>query len=236
MLNFRAEKALSNPGAEFCTVRSCGKGRAVLLNFTLPMAEVTAEDATPFDAFLLALLKGAGVSAEYDVSLPDSNGMARIRTGKGFRLIGAHVANRFVAPGSKGRIRLPTPKHIYRCGKGYLGRSAEIVPDFSASPLELFAAFDEKQPPLRFHAPDSAKPGAAVRFDFSSMPGNRIIHLAVSAPDGKAMRNRGMVLDTAEGPKCVFRFALSDPAGKYEFLVTDILTGSMRKHTINLEP
>ena len=236
MLNFRAEKALSNPGAEFCTVRTCGKGRAVLLNFTLPMAEVTAEDATPFDAFLLALLKGAGVSAEYDVSLPDSNGMARIRTGKGFRLIGAHVANRFVAPGSKGRIRLPSPKHIYRCGKAYLGRSAEIVPDFSASPLELFAAFDEKQPPLRFHAPDSAKPGAAVLFDFSSMPGNRIIHLAVSAPDGKAMRNRGMVLDTAEGPKCVFRFALSDPAGKYEFLVTDILTGSMRKHTINLEP
>ena len=61
-------------------------------------------------------------------------------------------------------------------------------------------------------------------------------NLAVSAPDGKAMLNRGMVIDTAEGPACVFRFAISDPDGKYDFLATDILTGSTQKHTINLEP
>ena len=234
-LLFRAEKALANPDAEFCAVRSYGKGFAVLLNFTLPMAEVTADAATPFDAFVRNLLKGGGTRLDGSVRLPDPNGMVRIRAGKGFRLIGAHVADSFTASGGKGSIGLPAPKHIYRCGSGYLGKSSEIKLDFSRSPLELFAVFEEKQPGMSFKAPASAKAGERIVFDFRGMPANRILHLEVFDPAGKPMLRRNLVVDTAKEKEGIFLFSFHDPAGVYRFLATDLLTGASKEQKITLQ-
>lgn len=199
------------------------------------MAEVTADQETAFDCFMKSLLGGGGVRIPCEAALPDGNGMIRIRKGGDFRLIGAHVADSVVKSRGRGVIRMDKAQHIYRCGSGYMGRSSEIKLDFSRSPLELFAVFDQKQPSMKFSAPSKAGPGEHIEFNFLQMSAGRMIHLEVFDPSGKPMRSRNLVLNTAESKRLSFPFSYDDLPGIYRFRAVELLTGSACEQEIKLQ-
>ncbi|OGV49889.1 MAG: hypothetical protein A2X49_07530 [Lentisphaerae bacterium GWF2_52_8] len=236
-------KANCNPDSEFFIVRDYGKGKAILLNFTLPIAEVTASQQTPFDDFLGNILLSAGAPMKYKVEIPAEGAIVRVRQGNGFELIGAHVGDKSVAEDAKGSIKIPSVKYIYKCKSGFLGKSDTIELDFNKhlsfwdrlsgkkampldkSPLQLYALFDTEQFPPDFTVEKTVKLGGAVEFDFSKVPADRTLLIQVFSPDGKEMLKRNLVLNTAKIQKCPFHFAFNEMPGNYKFSVMDVATG-----------
>ena len=237
-IQFQAEKARAGKSNELFQVRELGKGRAILLNFTLQMAETTAAKETPFNKFVLDLLKVAGVESRHTVSLPDSSGIVRFRTGKGFELVGAHVSDSTVKAKGKGEILLPSERFIYACGVGFVGKTNKISLDFSASPLELFSLFESKQAAPEVSVARKSKLGSAAEFDLSAIPDGRTLLIEVFAPGKEKQKpwpERNAVVDTGKTRKHPFHFAYNDAPGTYRFVITDMVTGLKTEKTISVD-
>ena len=234
-IRMKAEKALVNPGSALFSIRKIGKGVAILANFNFAVAETSAARNTPFDQFLKSLLAGAGISMPYGVESLDENGVIRIRKGAGFDLLGVWGPDKCVANKLKSRIKLPSSKFVYECGKGFLGKKEEINIEFSESPLMLYALFDAKQeaPAARF--PASSSPGTATKVDLSSIPQGRTLLLQVFDPKGQELLSRNKVIDTGKSREIPFFFAYNDPVGAYKMLLTDISTGLKQEVSITLK-
>ncbi len=237
-IQFRAEKARISKSNELFQIREFGKGRAILLNFTLQMAETTADKETPFNKFVLNVLKIAGVKPGHTVSLPDPNGIVRFRTGKGFELVGVHVSDGTVTAKGKGEIMLPSERFLYACGKGFVGKTDKISMDFGGSPLELFSLFESKQAAPEISVAPKSKLGSAAEFDLSAIPDGRTMLIQVFAPgSGKQeeLPERNVVLDTGKTKKYLFHFAYNDSPGAYKFVITDIVTGLKDEKQVSVE-
>ena len=146
-------EASSFPGIAPFTVRRHGKGRAVLLNFTLATAKLHCEPGA-MDKFLLELLGACGIKPTVKTTGLPVESVVRVREGKGFELVG--LTNRALALAGKdageGTLTFSKPGYIYEVGKGLAVKGDNVKFQF-APPFKLYALFDRSRKPPRSSCP-----------------------------------------------------------------------------------
>ena len=225
----RAGKALQAPGGKPMEVRTAGKGKAILLNFTLGSAENSAAADAPLSAFLDAILSAAGVAPEYGVKNAPKDTIVRVRSGKGYDLLGV-LAPRRLTDKTAPTVALSKPRFVYALGIGAgdaPGRRQELTPDFNGTDLRLYALFDgEQKPPAVKPVSETLDRGGVLRLDAASWPKGRVYTARLFDPAGRELTNRHRVLDVhGAGDALELPLAYNDPVGRWRVTVEDVATG-----------
>jgi Beta-galactosidase len=222
-IHFSALKALSAPGQKIMQLRNVGKGRAILLNFTLGAAASTASESTPCDAFLVSLLKTVDIKPPVKITgVPGENRVIRVRQGNGIEVVGMLADKNDL--GKKARFIFNRKVWIYEPGKGLVkqGRSCQTVIKL---PLKILCLFNRKQT-----APNVAvdktqiAPGGKVKLNLSSIRKGAVLLLQIKAPNGKFLSLRRRVIVNNDNADKVVPFAYNDQPGAYSLILTDIAT------------
>ena len=245
-LNGRAIKLVSEapvtPGIAPFTVRRYGKGHAVLLNFPLANAKLSAKGDT-FDRFMLDLLAACGVAPTVKVTgLPDES-IVRVRQGRGFHLMG--LMNRRLAVGGRdgGAVTVTFPKAgtIYEPGKGRVARGRTVTCTF-APPFKLFAIFPTpQQPPTLRLSSTTARPGTPITLDLSPFAPGRVLLVQIRDAGGHLIRPRSEAVvhevfevDPRQKTRPIY-FAYNAPKGTYKLTLTAVVTGLASQASIDLK-
>ena len=222
-------------GVPLVLTRDVGKGKVILLNFSLGKALANQIDDPALGAFMKGLLAGAGVDTTLEV--PTGYIVTRFQ-GDGVQLLSCRINTG--APEGKA-VRLGRKMQVYdvRLGKD-LGVVDEIIPSAGAGKNTLYTlsetaipAFDLKMSgkPTRGKAlgialtPQASKGGVAAK---------RFYRLSVFSPYGEEQ----LPLREFQWSKGPVNFQLplawNFPAGAHRVEVTDILTGQKQSLTIDL--
>lgn len=229
---FKADKALQNPALPCFTSKKYGKGQAILLNFNFAIAESSAEPSFSLGKFLEKLLAAHAVSSSFNI---DQESTFRVRQGNGFDLLGFRSSDAEIKAGRVIRLNLPEKRFVYECGQGFLGEQASIEVKQEGKSLYLFSSFASRQSAPTLVLPSTAPRGAIMPLDLSQLPKGRVLCLRVTAPDGKEMPERALVIDTARKPQAQLQFAWNDQAGRYGLTLEDVTTGLKSAYSLILQ-
>jgi Beta-galactosidase len=226
-VRFSALKALSAPEGKAMQVRRIGKGHAALLNFTFGAAASTASESTPFDVFLISLLKTVGISPSVKVTgLPGANRVVRVRKIKDVELVGILADKNDL--GKKASLDFGRKVWIYEVGRGLVKQGNSCKIKFNI-PMKVFCVFKTKQSAPQIIADKTTiMSGGKVKLDLSQVRKGAVLLLQVKAPDGKFLSLRRRVLVNDGKADNIVSFAYNDKAGKYKLFLTDLAT-SLKK-------
>ena len=238
-IRFACDAANRVPGIEPFTVRQYGKGRAILLNFTLGSARESADPAA-FTRFLDDLLTSCGVSLAVELtSLPPAS-VARVRRGGGYTVIGV-THRRLAAAGRDGQdeivLRLPEAGHVYAVDEGSVAHTDRVT--FTLTPpFRLFSVFASAQvpPPLRLSG-GIAIPGTPLCLDLTPFPAGRVLRVQLRDGAGRLVNPRAEsvrreVIVVGAEPEHRLHFPYNAAEGDYRLTLTDVVTGLSNTATI----
>ena len=223
---FRAAR-VPMTSAQVFTVRKHGMGKAILCNFSISSAVNTADPSTPFDKWLLSLLKEAEAAPDFLVGKVNENTIVRVRHGNGFSLLGI-----MVQPGQMAEtveIDLKKPWHVYEVDQGYSGMQNKIQTSFGKSPMKLYALFTEKQKMPEFSIA-ALKRGEYLNITLPKLVPGRVYRLELFDPSD--MKIWTAVFDREE-KKPLRAIAYNEKSGRWSARLTDVATGLSK--TINFE-
>jgi Beta-galactosidase trimerisation domain len=236
-IDFTAASALSTPGIEPFTVTQYGKGKAILLNFTLSTAMNSCKDPARFDRFMFNLLNAAGVSSDVKISGVDRLSphlRIRIREAPGIKVIG--ILNEVKDIGREVTFKLTNKGYFYLPGSGYVGYGDSLKVKLT-SPFQLVNIFDQQQqPPFIKLSSNTVSPGQAVKLQLNSFTPGTILFVRIKNPAGKTLTLRDQVITVTDNSKSVaLHFAYTDKPGIYNIKVTDVATGLTTEKKITLK-
>ncbi|MBE6377074.1 MAG: hypothetical protein E7050_11530 [Lentisphaerae bacterium] len=226
----KASAALTNPAGPYMVQKNCGKGKAILMNFSFSVIETSALPVTPFDDFVSGILNSAGVKISHSAT---AKAALRIRKGKGYDLIGV-IPEEYSQPVT---ITLPEKAYIYECGKGQTDK--EMKKSFTVepgnTPLRIFAAFAEKQPVPELILPETAQPGDKLEIPLASIPAGQFAVLRIFDPNGKELTSLSRVLKVHRASRMSFAFPFNAVCGQYRFLLQNFTTGLAVEKRVTLQ-
>ncbi len=129
------------------------------------------------------------------------------------------------------------PGQIYDIRRGcYLGSGNSIAIKLAPGSTTAVAVLPYKVTAVRVHGPGQAKPGESPAFEIAiitggdKVPGEHVLRLEVSGPDGRIRRYYAQNLEAPEG-ETVFRLplAMNDSPGTWTVTVRDVITGMIGK-------
>ena len=223
--------------------RQAGKGRALLMNFTLSELRTALGEGKAFDAFMDGLLSELRVKTPFKVAGLPKGSVIRLRHGQGFDL--AAFANDSMACAGKGEgqvtVTFPKAGFIYRVGQGFLKEGDTVSVPFDP-PFCFLTSFPSKQsaPEIKLSS-RTAEPGKALSLDLTGFASGRVLNLQLRGADGKLVRPRSEIheheLIVVDGKRKSFpvRFAYTDPKGEYRLRLTDVATGLTSDTTVTLK-
>ena len=225
----------TSEGVPLVLTRDVGKGKVILLNFSLGKALANQIDDAALGAFMKGLLAGAGVDTTLEV--PTGYIVTRFQ-GDGVELLSCRINTG--APEGKA-VRLGRKMQVYdvRLGKD-LGVVDEIIPSSGAGKNSLYTLSEAAIP--AFDLKMSGKPARGKDLGIVLTPqaskglvaAKRFYRLSVFGPDGvEQMPLRDF--QWGKGP-VTFQLPLAwnFPAGAHRVELTDILTGQKQSLTIDL--
>lgn len=233
-ISFASERLVSSPEIQFFQVRKYGKGSAVLLNFPLASAKNGQAEEGSFNKMLAGIIKGAGIKYAAQIEgIPMDDRVMRIRTGKGFEIIGLMAL--LSDTGKTAKITLPKEKYIYETYKGYLGKTNLIDLKLDV-PFKCYSVFDAEQakPVLKLSS-GTASPGTPVILDMKANRQDGIYFMQLIDSSGKPVCLRDQVIELRKGTEIPIHFAYTDNPGNYKIAVTDVATGLKNEASINLK-
>ncbi len=232
-IRFEALKALSTPGIPLFQVRKVGKGEAVLLNFSLSAASNTASAKTPLAGFISELLAMRNVSP--GIKVEDGkikNSIIKVRSGKGFDIIGIFVDGKDI--GKKIKITIPKTAYIYEVDEKFIARANKWNVNFNI-PFKLYCAFKEKPVKPEFSlSPTNTQKGGIVELKLKNPASGGVYFISISDPGGNAMPLRNLVIDEVPQKTRNLHFAFNDKAGEYTITVKDVRSGLVSKEKIKV--
>lgn len=205
-----------------CIVNEFGKGRAVLLNFSV-------HDA-PCAPLLRGLLAASGVSPALRVSTRDGKPMRDVEVS---RWSSGDEAFAILLGTSDGDVQVAQPglRHVYDLKRHeYLGHVDAFATTLRANRGSVFAFLPEPPEPPQVRVPESARRGTTVEahIGIPRADGVRAITLCLVAPDGTvAGWIASPVVVHARPVTVTLPFAHNDPAGAWELRVADLYTHEM---------
>lgn len=225
----------TSDGVPLVLTRDVGKGKVILLNFSLGKALANQLDDPALGAFMKELLAGAGVDTTLEV--PTGYIVTRFQ-GDGVEFLSCRINTG--APEGKA-VRLGRKMQVYdvRLGKD-LGVVNEIIPSSGAGKNTLYTLSEQAIP--GFDLKMSGKPARGKELGIALTPqaskggaaAKRFYRLSVFSPDGvEQMPLRSF--QWSKGP-VTFQLPLAwnFPGGAHRVEVTDILTGQKQSLTIDL--
>ncbi|MCC6487966.1 MAG: beta-galactosidase trimerization domain-containing protein, partial [Candidatus Hydrogenedentes bacterium] len=202
-----------------CIVNEYGKGRAILLNFSIFNA--------PAGKFMADLLAAAGIAPAVPVTRTDGRPLRDVEVtrwdnGKAglLALLGTHEGDALV--------RLPEPRHVYNLKKHqYLGLLQEFTTSLRPNRASFFALHPEAvAPPELQVSPDAVAPGslAQAKVRIPGAVGGHPITLRATSPAGDEVPwLNEQVIAGADEVAIPLPIAHNDPAGTWRIRVTDLL-------------
>jgi hypothetical protein len=225
----------TSEGVPLVLTRDVGKGKVILLNFSLGKALANQLDDPALGEFMKGLLAGAGVDTTLEV--PTGYIVSRFQ-GDGVQFLSCRINTG--APEGKA-VRLGRKMQVYdvRLGKD-LGLVDEIIPSSGAGKNSLYTLSEQAIP--AFDLKMSGKPARGKALGISLTPqasqggaaAKRFYRLSVFGPDGiEQMPLRDF--QWAKGP-VTFQLPLAwnFPVGSHRVEVTDILTGQKQSLILDL--
>ena len=235
-----------------CIVNKVGKGRAILLNFTIWSYPNIAEHEGPDDAIGLirAMFNVAGLRRP--LALLDANGRphrnleaVRWRTGKGIEVVALHGPDRDtwpdISPPMPPRpfngldtpvpvtVRLPDSKHVYemRTGRSF-GRTDEFTTGVRPWWATLFVVSDrELRPPIVTAASDSVARGESLKIESHVSHPDVVyaLRIRVTDPDGEMAPwfSRSLIVEDGRG-QFELPIAHNERTGTWTVTATDLYT------------
>ncbi len=224
-LRFAASKALQNTDSKPFSVKDVGKGKAVLLGFTLGAAESTVVEGTSMKEFLRSLLAAAGVTPRIEVrGLVGTNSTLRVRCGDGFSVVGLLADKKDWS--TTATFAIPKEGYVYEVNKGPLGKVKEWTAPLTP-PLKLYSVFEkEASAPAATLSAKVAPRGYSLTLDLAAVDKGAVLLVRLLGPDGGIVKLRDQVVTVRErNTALALPFAYTDTPGDYILLVRDIRTG-----------
>jgi len=244
-------------------VNSHGKGKAILLNFSLSpyvgargewnqSVVSTSEDDVKIRIFFKAVLASVGVEEKLAIA-PTPLGLRSYRFRQGaLEYLGLlqelPESSRAYTTG-EGKPLVSTPLtvtlrrkyYVYdvRTGK-YVGHTDKIETPVTPAEGKLFALLPYKLKNLGIEAPKKIRSGETLAFEVTlkgvDKPGTHILHAALISPQGQEFRYYTDNV-VAEGGKAKgsFPLALNDAPGKWTLRIRDVATGADEDKTFTVE-
>lgn len=230
-------------GIEPMRERKVGKGRAILMNFTLAGVISAMNSMNDFNAFMAGFLSGLGIEPLVKSTGLPSGSIIRLSHGNGFDMIA--IANDAMSTNAQsgGEVSLTFPEkgYIYEVMKGFIAhdRTVKVTLD---PPYRFITSFKKVQPPPEIKLDKTvAIPGHVLNLDIGGFPAKRIHTLEIYDPQGKILvpRNeigsRLRIVPDGKSNSFPIRFAHSDPEGTYKLVLTDVATGLSNTASIVLK-
>jgi len=263
-LSVKAGRAQARVGeAPAMVANETGKGRTVLLNFSLngyaslpqkPGVDFAGwEEGQGYRDLVARLLSAAGVKSAVEVK-PDPRRVEVSRFCSGANeYIGIIQAlpvdtlqytNRAASPPKPwpATIRFSRRAHVYdvRAGK-YLGEAETVNTEVTPGVAKLYALLPYQVTQVGVAAPKEAKPGDALawrsKVHAGGAVGHHVLRLRVFGPDGKERPHCAQNLLARAGEASgVLHFALDDPPGAWKLVVRDVATGVSGTAQVKLSP
>ncbi len=223
--------------------RKVGKGRAILMNFTLASIVTGTNSMDEFNRFMGRFLAGLGLSPLVKTTGLPPESILRLSRGNGFDMI-AFANDNLSANGQKGgevSVTFPREGYIYEAMKGFLkhGQTISLPLD---PPYRFLTCFEkQQQPPELKTDTDAIPPGKPLLLDIRNFPAKRVLSLEIFDPQGKVLvpRNeigsRLLIVPDGKSPSFPVHFAYSDPKGIYKLVLTDVATGLSSTTRITLK-
>lgn len=224
-LVFNASKALSCPGIPVFNVRKIGKGKSVLLNFCFSSAQSSAATGSSLNQVLLDFLAEENISpfAKVDGVGINEKFMLRIRSGKGFKVIGFLCEEDEI--GKNARLILKEDGFVFRPGSGFIGKGAGI--EFKIeSPFMLFTVYEKMPEAPVITGGNATSPGTVLKLEINGCTAGSILRIQLINPAGQPMPLRDKIIVAGmNGNSEDIHFAYNDPSGIWTVNVTDVNTG-----------
>lgn len=226
----KAHVVHGNPGLR---LHQAGQGKTILLNASLSILENNSLPESSLNTFLDQVVKSAGVRPS--AMIPDFSNtlMVRPRQAGEFELLGALCQEKDL--GKSFTAELTKEKYIYECRKGLVGKSDQLVFNFSEAPFRCFALFDQEQQPPVVTAPYQVAKGGRALLKISGPvnPRERAYRIKVTAPDGKEILHRSKTIYGKT--EYLLNFAFNDLPGIYRISIEDAATGLNSQHKIEVK-
>lgn len=230
-------------------VNNFGRGKAVLLNFSLEdyrtLRAMQTGVENPMKEFMAALLAGAGVTPIARVDRPDGQRLELLRCASFLRegttvlgLLRRPVALDGTGPGT---LRLEAAAHVYDTLTGkYYGKVDSIPVNLAAGQRMLLALTDQRVTgvkvtvPARVTAGQDAEIQGEVQVE-AGRPGSHTLRLEVVGPEGREREALRQVKEAPAG-RATFAvpYALNDLEGRWEIRVSDVATAVQGQAAVEL--
>ncbi len=223
--------------------RKIGKGRAILLNFTLADLMSNMGSTDKYNRFVADFLSSLNLKPLLKSEGLPPGSFIRLSHGDGFSMI-AFANDAMSADGRGGgkvSVTFPKPGFIYEAMKGYLTQGQTATVSFDP-PFRFITCFKERQvPPALNFSSSIATPGQALLLDLTGLTVNRVYNLEIYDPQNKFAVPRNEIgsrlIITPDGKSRTFplHFAYSDLKGVYKIVLTDVATGLSSNSNITLQ-
>jgi hypothetical protein len=212
-----------------CIVNQVGKGRAVLLNFSIFEA--------PAAPLISQLLASAGVAPVVHVTTPKGGfpkdvSVTRWNNGQ------VDLVSLFGTYEGNVNIGLPTPRFVCDLkGRKSLGQTSQFTTALRPNRAAFFALLPQAPPVPELRLPASARPGSVVSASLRlpNAVGQEAIRISATSPTGASAEWLNQTLIVGDQPvPLTLPFARNDPAGTWEIRATGLLDNRARTTKIDL--
>ncbi len=134
-------------------------------------------------------------------------------------------------------IRLPEKLFVHNITTGETLGQTDVVKTSITTGGAVVLGLSNTACALRITAPESARPGDAVRFAMTlSTPGKHIVRCHVFGPDGSFLPvyAKNLLVNGTTGA-FIFPSALNDAIGKYRVVLADVITGAATESSVVLK-
>jgi len=241
-ITLRGGKALAQSGdTPLLIVNRVGKGRAVLLNFSINSYNSVRSSVTveTYRSLVRGLLSMAGVTPQVQVQvLEDGKGLrqcevARFKDGLTEYVGFLKYRENPTEPIHEAEIRWPNAAHTYdaRTGK-YYGKADRVLASFQPDRGKLFTRLPYAVSAVRVKTQSaSIRVGSDVVVQVAlatsgGRPGRHWAHVSVIGPDNKERRHYAQNIAVVDGKgEAVIPVAMNDAPGTWKVQARDVASG-----------
>ena len=133
------------------------------------------------------------------------------------------------------KVTLPKKSHIYDTRNGkYLGFINTFTATFFPGEGAMYTIMPNKLASIKVTGPAKARLGEVVKVKVDAPKGHHVYAMRVINPQGKDVIEYRKVLNVAGSGEFTIPFALNDPIGNYQVVITEAATGLQGKLKINV--